>query len=382
MNDHRPNAADDPTGADLLSHLTSTVEQSDRDTKSKRSELLFRVMLWSLGIAAVLGVGAVLTASFDVVGRVVGTAALTGIVSALLWQTTHRIGLARLVVRRLTDIGLVSFYVFALLGVWDVGRDREMWGTAFSMLVGCALTAGGMWQTAQPGRRISGFILAASAIPALFCWLIAVWVDSRFDDEIFAIGATLVPWAAGASACLVGHTKHSQHHWRWLGVAAALVGFGLSVALIFESYPRSESLYKLVFVTGSIGAVVIHANLSLLAPLLPSQLWLRISTVATVGLTAICVDAMVITESPGNDFLARLTIAFVILSSAGTLAVAFIGRRNRSAEGGDSDTTAATSLYANVEMTCPKCGQSQQLKVGTSHCRTCGLGFRIRLFDE
>jgi len=378
MKDDRHVDADDGDGRDFL----ATEHDAEESKRSRRSELMFRVMLWSLGIAAVCGVGAVLTASFDVVGRVVGTAILTAGVSAVLWQSIDRIGGARAIVRRLVDVAAGGFYLFALLGIWEVGREWKMWGTAVAIFAGFSLAAGGLWLAGRKDRRISGLMLAVSSVPSFLCWLSAIWLDLSKDTEAFFAGTVLTAWASAAAACMFGHTSDSKHQWRWAGVAAAVIGYGLSVVLIFEG-SSTEWLEKLTFVVGSVCAVVLHTNLSLLAKLSDGQKWLRTVTGVVVVLCACCVDALVITDANGTGLLVRLTIALAILASAGSIAISFVGRRNARLEKLPKDAIdASDSSLSAVEVRCPRCGQQQRLALGHSECRSCKLGFEIQLFES
>ena len=378
MTDDRHVRGDGEDGRDFL-----TPENDGEESKrSRRSELMFRVMLWSLGIAAVCGVGAVLTASFDVVGRVVGTAILTAGVSAVLWQSIDRIGVARAIVRRLVDVAAGGFYLFALLGIWEVGREWRMWGTAIAIFAGFTLAAGGLWLAGRKDRRISGLMLAVSSVPSFLCWLSAIWLDLSKDTEFFFAGTALTAWTSVAAACMIGHTPDSEHRWRWIGAAAAAISYGLSVVLIFEGHPSTSWLAKLTFVVSSVCAVLLHTNLSLLAKLSDGQAWLRIATGAAVVFCACCLDVLVITDATGTGLLVRLTIASAILASAGSIAISFIGRRNARQEKqpGEAIDDQDKSLTA-VEVRCPRCGRQQCLALGRSECRSCKLGFEIQLFE-
>jgi len=358
-------------------------DNGEKKKSSRRSELMFRVMLWSLGIAAVCGVGAVLTASFAVVGRVVGTAMLTAGVSAALWQSIDQLELKRASIRRLVDVASAGFYLFCLLAIWGIGNEPKMWGTAIAIFAGFYQATGGLWLAERHDRRISGLLLAVLSIPSFMCWLIAIWLDLSKSMEIFFVGTTLTAWTIAASACLFGHTFDSKHQWRWLGVAAAALGYGLTVVLIFEGYPTTTWLEKLTFLIGSICAIVLHANLLLLAKLGNEQKWLRPAVIAVAVGCVCCVDTLVITEASGTGLLVRITIALAIVASAGTIAIAYIGRRNTRLKKMPSEpVTASEPTLSAVDVRCPRCGLQQSLSLGRSECQSCKLGFKIQLIDS
>ena len=354
----------------------------DGGNGSRRSALMFRVMLWSLGIAAVCGVGAVLTASFAVVGRVVGTAILTAAVSAALWQSIDRLALKRTSLRRLVDAGAAGFYLFSLLAIWDVGDELKMWGTAIAIIAGFYQATGGLWLAERPDRRMSGLLLAALAVPSFICWLVAIWLDLSNSPEIFFTGVALTVWTSAAAGCLIGHTTHTRQQWRWIGVATAVIGYGLTVVLIFEGYPTTKWLEKFTFSIGSICAVVLHANLLLLARLHDNQKWLRPAVLAAVMSCACFLDTLVITETKGTGLLVRMTIASAIVASAGTIAIAYISRRNMRLENRAGGPTAASDQpLSAVDVRCPRCGLDQSLSLGRSACQSCNLGFEIQIFE-
>ena len=348
----------------------------------RRSELMFRVMLWSLGIAAVCGVGAVLTASFDVVGQVVGTALLTAGVSAALWQSIDRLALKRASLRRLVDGGAAGFYLFSLLAIWGIGNEPKMWGTAIAIVAGFYQATGGLWLAERPDRRMSGLLLAVLAVPSFICWLVAIWLDLSNSQEIFFTGVALTAWTSAAAGCLIGHTFRSRQQWRWIGVAAAVIGYGLTVVLIFEGYPTTKWLEKFTFSIGSLCAVVLHANLLLLATLRDDQKWLRPAVLAAVICCACCLDTLVITEASGTGLLVRVTIASAIVASAGTIAIAYISRRNMRLENAPSEPVAASNQpLSAVSVRCPRCGLDQSFSLGRSACQSCKLGFEIQIFE-
>lgn len=111
-------------------------------------KLLFKVMLWSLGVAAVLDVIAVLTASFDVVGRVTATAFLTSAVAAFQWQAAIRLEQSPSAVK-IAQAGALLFFIFALCGIWRIGNEGKAWGTGFICLGSMTVAASG-WARLDP----------------------------------------------------------------------------------------------------------------------------------------------------------------------------------------------------------------------------------------
>lgn len=82
-----------------------------------------RIMLWLLGIAAVLGVLAVLTESYDVVGRVASTAAVTGVAAGLLFPCLTMLDAEKK--WRAGVLGTVSVfasYFLVLPSIWQLGN--------------------------------------------------------------------------------------------------------------------------------------------------------------------------------------------------------------------------------------------------------------------
>ena len=71
--------------AHVATNRSATAMTSLRSFALAFQSVGLRIMLWLLGIAAVLGVLAVLTESYDVVGRVAATAAVTGVAAGLLF---------------------------------------------------------------------------------------------------------------------------------------------------------------------------------------------------------------------------------------------------------------------------------------------------------
>ncbi len=349
-------------------------------------KVLFKVMLWSLGVAALLGVIAVLTASFEVVGRVTVTAFLTSATAAYLWQAAVRLEQSESATK-MAQAGALLFYLFALGAIWDIGNEGKEWGTAFVCL-GCLTVAASGWaMQRQADYRYTGLIAAMASMVSGLCWLIAIWSD-QFDSKITITGFAIAGWSAAAAVCLVGLGTEPVRHWRWLGVGAAIGGLLLSEYAIFQSTaPRWVSDWLTVI--GSISVVVIHALLCYASRSAPPKLTIRLVAIVSTIVTALLADMNVLLRLEGDLFVVRLTVAAAIVASTSTIATAFIIQRNwkqsrqETATSGGSPATglemAAEFKTLNVE--CPQCRQLSSIPVGDSTCPSCGLRFRIEVLN-
>jgi hypothetical protein len=347
-------------------------------------KLLFKVMLWSLGVTAVLGVAAVLTASFDTVGRVTATAFLTSAVAAFLGQAAVRLEQSASAVK-LAQAGAILFFVFALCGIWKVGNEGKAWGTALICLGSLTVAASGWAIRRQSDYRYTGLIAAAASFVSGVCWLIGVWSD-QFDTNIVVTGCAIAAWSAAAAICLVGLGTEPSRPWRWIGIGAAIAGLLLSEYAIYRNL-NQKWVTDWLFVIGSIVVVVIHAVLCYASRSAPQQLTIRLVAIASTIFTALLADLIVLQELQGDHFILRLTIATAIVASTSTIATAFIiqrtskkSRLEETVAGRSPDTrTGPTAEYKSLYIECPECHQRSQLPVGSSTCPHCNLGFTIQI---
>jgi len=350
-------------------------------------KVLFKVMLWSLGVAALLGVVAVLTASFEVVGRVTATAFLTSAAAAFLWQAAVRLEQSESAIK-MAQSGAILFYLFALGGIWDIGNEGKLWATAFVCL-GCLTVAASGWSMQrQADYRYTGLIVAVASMVSGLCWLTAIWSDD-FDTKITITGIALAGWSAAAAVCLVGQGIDPVRHWRWIGVGAAIGGLLLSEYAIFQTIvPKWVSDW--LFVIGSIAVVVIHAVLCYASRTAPPQLTIRLVAIVSTIVTALLTDLIVLQQLNGDHFVLRLTIAVAIVASTSTIATAFIIQRSwkqSRLETAIVSETAVTGLgtvteFKTLRVECPQCHVLNSIPVGDSTCPHCELRFRIAIFSN
>jgi hypothetical protein len=348
-------------------------------------KVLFKVMLWSLGVAAVLGVTAVLTASFEVVGRVTATAFLTSAAAAFLWQAAVRLEQSASAMK-IAQAGALLFYLFALCGIWQIGSDGKVWGTAFVCLGSLTVAASGWAMQRQADYRYTGLVAAVASSVSGVCWLIAIWMEG-FDSKLTITGFAISGWSAAVAVCLVGVRTEPARQWRWAGVASAITGWLLSEYAIYQNI-TAEWVGDWLFVTGSVTVVVIHAVLCFASRSAPQKLTIRIVAIASTMVTAMLADVIVLQQIQGDHFVLRLTIAVAIVASTSTIATAFMIQRNwklsrQDVPAAGSSTVADSGKSAEfriLRVECPQCRQLSALSVGNSTCPACGLRFRIEVF--
>lgn len=349
-------------------------------------KVLFKVMLWSLGVAAVLGVIAVLTASFDAVGRVTATAILTSAAAAFLWQAAVRLEQSDLAVK-IAQVGAIVFFLFALCGIWGIGDEGRMWGTAFICLGSLTVAASGWAMQRQADYRYTGLVTAVASMASGICWLIGLW-SGQIDGMILFTGFAIAGWSAAAAVCLVGLGVDPVRHWRWIGVGAAIAGLLLSEYALFQKIIQ-KWVGNWLFVIGSVTVVVIHAVLCYASRLAPPKLTIRLVAIVSTIITALLADVIVLLEAQGDHFVVRLMIAAAIVASTSTIATAFLIQRNwkQSRLASAIDNTRApraghAAEFKTLRIECPRCHQLNAMSVGDSNCPHCGLRFRIEVYTD
>jgi hypothetical protein len=335
-----------------------------------------RTMLWLLGAAAVLGVLSVLTGSFDVVGRVAGTAAATAVAAGFLWpfltlldeRKNWRIGL-------LGAVSVLAAYFLGMPSIWELGYRSEE--TALSALVIVLMMPVGliaMQVTHVEVARAAGVVGSLLYACVLSCFLFAVWERGwRNTDQWATTGFVLLGFGSLAVAALVGIGR-DRRYWRWIGVVAASLVSAMSLWGIWFGDHFAE---EWTIGVASIAVVFAHANLSFFAPLRGSQVWWRIGTIAAVIATAAALDLDLLLRTSrgrGISILARISLASGILASAGTLGMLVLARLNRGL-----DVPTSTDGITTVTLHCPRCGKRQTNPLGLAPCAKCGLQIKVEI---
>lgn len=337
-----------------------------------------RVMLWLIGAAAVFGVLSVLTASYEVVGRIAGTAALTALAAGLLWPFTilmdrddrRNVGLFGVA-------SVIAVYFLVVPSIWNLGHRGEE--AALAGLIVTLMTPVGLIIVMLINTRvarIAGLVGIVLYVCVLICFLTALWHPRRWysDDLWWETGFALAGFGAIALANLVGVASGDRRHWRWVGVLTSAFGWGVCTWGIWANELADE---KFIVVICSIAIAIAHANLTMFVPLRTGQGWLRLATICAVAITALSLDIDVLFSLSKHgriSTLGRVALASGILSSCGTLALIILACLNRVVQHRTFD-----GQRASMAVTCPKCGKRQTIPLEDATCSRCGLRIRIHI---
>lgn len=360
--------------------------------------IFLRLMLWSLGLAAVGGVFVVLTQRTGLAWRTVGTGLLSAVACALLIPASLMGDRKKTRAAGLLGMGTVVLdYVLVLAIIWEVprrltlgGLADEILGTAGLLAIGAAVVM--IWLRLLHERSwvIASQLGMGFTVGGLGAFLVQLWSPYNFWGKNYAWVET--GWAILACGLLamlasVGLGAEVRRPWRALGVAASAVALAMWTFEVWVG--RGSDLGFAVF-TGCLccAAVVAHANMVLYAPGGSSDKWVRMATIAAALLTACLIEAVVVKHrffaGPWQpnlgrgpfawDFLERLSTATGIVAGCGTLAVAVLARVHRGV-----DTEGIAAGFTELTIICPRCRKKQLLGVGDSACSDCKLRISIRV---
>ncbi len=358
-------------------------------------KIFLRIMLWALGITAVVGVLAILVSTTDIMWRVVGTGITTAVASGLLIPTSRMVdrkttrsagllGMGAIILEFMMALGLIWEFFDLLLG--RQGPEH----IAMTMFFGGVCVAGAMvclWLMHTERARWAGLVgLILSIAVFVFC-MIAIWLwdfmaySSRsVSEKCWETAGALAIYGLITVICLVGVGTSERRRWRWLGIAAAGVALFMWISQIWTGH--GSDLGAAIFTTLTcISAVVAYVNILLFCPLKDSQRWVRWGTMAAVIVTGALSDWFVANEvylkllgSEAKDMLGRTIGAAGIAAGCGTLALLILARMNRRVQLEPVSVEGTT-----ITLLCPRCGKKQDLPLGDAVCEKCKLRINIQI---
>ncbi|MDM8004835.1 MAG: hypothetical protein QUV05_01600 [Phycisphaerae bacterium] len=354
---------------------------------------LLRVMLWSLGLGALVGVAAILAGNVHDIWRVSLTAFVTAVAVGLMIPVSMLMD--KPAGRQASMLGMWAIllaFLLAMLLTWDLvhvlpirGRTETVALTLVFVLL-CSLPAMFFLVILRnASARVAGsvgLILTAAVFAAL---MIGTWgfLGTPPGDKWFS--------TAGAAACLglLAVASLVRIEAKGPGIAAIwLVGIRLAgaiaagLALAVAVYAIWFNIHRdsgLLTTLVCIAAVIAHANLCLLVPLTRSQEWVRAVTIGAAFATAVCIDLMWVTQlgRTDRDLLVRLASASALAASCGSLALLVLARINRRIV----DQPPVLQEIREITLICPGCHKTQTLTVGDAACPTCRLRIRTSIHE-
>ncbi|MCH8879125.1 MAG: hypothetical protein IID34_04495 [Planctomycetes bacterium] len=352
--------------------------------------LLLRIMLWSLGFAALTGVGAILLQGGDLTWRVVATGLVTAAAAGLLMACSKMVDREKTRSAGLLGMcGVIAEFVMALLMIWEA--IQALFGVNMERRVGltmlhvglCLPVAVVLLQQIQRERtRWLARVGAVFCAIVLALLLVGVWNPTRwprFDYDWWKSAGAVSIYGLLVVLCLVDAGTPRWRRWRWMGVAAAGVAATMWLYDIWIGSGSDPGF--VIFVTLTCAAAVIaHASLASLCPLTAGQRWMLWGTVAAATLTAGLADLLIVGDRllhftrNETSFLWRGTGASGILAGCGTLALVVLAALNR-----EIDYEPGSKEMLSLFLTCPRCGKKQNVAIGEANCVACDLRISTRI---
>jgi len=350
-------------------------------------------MLWSLGLAAVTGVWAVLFQAGNLTWRVVGTGLTTAVACALLLPISVEIDSKKSRSAGMLGMcGVVLEFLMALMLIWDIPprlvglRGEEQIALTMLSLAG-AVVFGMVFLRLHPEGhgRVAGPVGIIVTAAAFLLFMFGVWelrtlaraARSLHQEKLWETSGITMLFGSLAVCSLVGFAAGDRRHWRWAGIAGAAGAWLLMLGGIWTG-TRSDAGTVAFSILTAIAGVSAYANLLLFCPLKPHQFWVRTATIASAILTAALVDLHVVDSvlklPIDGDMLNRFTAAAGIVASCGTLALSVLARMNRGVK-----FEPVTAELREMSVVCPRCQKKQLIEVGKSACKFCKLRISIEI---
>ena len=347
--------------------------------------ILLRIILWSLGIAAVLGAMAVLTGGRETLWRVSATTALTAVAAALLMPVSLLLDQSKS--RPAGVLGTALVVIEFLLGlalIWNmtqyapVAAMSEKVALTMTFLAVCGVPAMAFLRTLRTSyaRAAAPLGLAFSAL-SFTLMMFGVWAQAQpFMLEEWPQTAGLVGGLGLLTAtCLLNLTADEAMWLRMVRVGGALASLLAMTIAIYAVWKHIHEDNGLVTTLISCGAVVTHYNLARLCPLTSGQAWVRWAAVGAIIATALCVDLLAVKVLPQRDIFERGAGAAGVIAACASMALIVLARINRRIVEPGREMEA----IRDVQILCAGCGRKQRLPIGRSACPACRVRYEIRV---
>jgi hypothetical protein len=358
-------------------------------------QLLLRIMLWSLAVAAGLGIIAVGLLRSTWTWQVIGTGIATAVACAILIPISALAERPKLQAAGTVGIVVVVVeYVGAMALIWEAGRFVGWWrlddGLIISMffLLPAALLTTGLLCMSHTRFGRGAVRAGIVCICATFLtYNIGIWgrwdypLSGRFWDAGNAIFCLL----GLAVLCYAGDEKSLPLRLRAVGIVAAIPACAFALFEIFIPTNRATAGATFIVLT-AIAACIAHANTATFCRLKPNQLWVRKISIGATIVTAIFISAILVAEllewgAIDKDAYGRLAAATGIAASFATIALFVLWRFNTRSENIGGGETDKSNHRGQIEIICPRCKLQQSLNPGKNLCIQCELKIEIN-FEE
>lgn len=342
--------------------------------------VLLRVMLWCLGIAAAMGVLAVLLSWDDTAWKIVGTVATTAVAAGLLMAASIRAEKKKFQMAGSVAMGLIlAEWLLALLMIWEVPRmlsggggwwfERRYVVTLFALLGPGTWAVIGLAMVSVPPMKMAGRFTTGVAIATGVLMLLATWSGDR--DHLYETAGAVAGIGAIATLVLLGTTFRRPIV--FAGLVACLASFVLIMGSIWLRLKGDNGVFETIL---SIGIVCGYVQLIRLIPLPQSAEWLRKALYAAAIVCAVTADIHVILDYPyGNmDIFGRIAGAAAIIAGCGTLALVILSRMRR-----PEIPVGEVPAVEAISLTCPICSKKVTGPPGDLTCGHCRMGFHVAL---
>jgi len=350
--------------------------------------IILRVMLWSLGLAAATGIATVFVQGGAFMWRVIGTEIAAAVSCGLMLACMRLIDREKARASGLFGMAaIVVEFCLALLLIWDLPRalgfwqlEERLWLTLVLLAVAALIAMPLLACTHRPGAQWSARVALRVVAVATAFLLISIWYDTPYGFEEHCAETGWAVFATGTilSLCLAGLGTPPARYWRWGGVLFALGALTLWLGGIWIG--RGSDLGFATF-TGLLAAsaATAYAMICLTLPIKETQHWFRGALIAVAAITAALIELWVLADrslvrAVDTSLLERCIAAAGIVTGCGTLALAVLSSLNRRV-----DVTPGDEAITDIVVICPRCRKKQSLAIGDAACAACGLRISTRV---
>jgi hypothetical protein len=336
-----------------------------------------RLMLISLATVAIGGAASILFIHGDATMRVVGTALLTAVASALMIPASTATALPdHKPASNLAMSIIVLEFILTIFVIWFPPDDTvlDLGMTIFVIFVTAVPAVIFLGTMRQPAMVLATPVGLSLCTISLILFLIATWMPvntTAYNNWPLWRSAWLFYLFALLTSCaLVGlDPSNPATFWRLIGVIVGAAAFWRSFYTNFNfsrvgpgpDFAACENL----------AILIAYISLALPVPLRKGQTWVRHAAIYSVAATAFLLtfnSSMPPTGGVEPLLLDRLTSAAGILAGCGTLALLVLSQINQSA----IEDKALSDIH-QITIICPRCRRKSTLALGRSACPKCGL---------